>query len=130
MPSKEDGSNKIIFSLPGNPASALVTFNLFVLPSLRKLSGYPSSSWSLTRIKVQIADAMRLDDSRPEFHRVRIQPIPDPPYLGAVSTGGQRSSRASSMAVANGLVCLPVAEREHKTVEKGEIVDAVLYASL
>src|SRR3954470_15490805 len=30
---------KVVFSLPGNPASALVCFHLFVLPSLHKLSG-------------------------------------------------------------------------------------------
>src|SRR4051812_47994707 len=30
---------KIIFSLPGNPASAIVTLHLFVLPSLHYASG-------------------------------------------------------------------------------------------
>ena len=32
--------NKLIFALPGNPASAIVTFYLFVLPGLRKMAGY------------------------------------------------------------------------------------------
>ncbi len=31
--------SKVIFSLPGNPAGALVTFHLFVLPSLHQMSG-------------------------------------------------------------------------------------------
>ena len=51
-PSK--GGNTPIFSLPGNPASALVTFHLFVLPALRKLSGWNSDRCQLPRIRVQV----------------------------------------------------------------------------
>ncbi|KAB8074802.1 MoeA, N-terminal and linker domain-containing protein, partial [Aspergillus leporis] len=36
---QQERETKLIFSLPGNPASALVTLNLFVLPSLHKLMG-------------------------------------------------------------------------------------------
>ena len=36
---KNFSKRKFIFSLPGNPVSALVTFQLFVLPALKKLSG-------------------------------------------------------------------------------------------
>jgi molybdopterin molybdotransferase len=32
---------KLIFGLPGNPVSAAVTFLLFVLPALRRVSGWP-----------------------------------------------------------------------------------------
>ncbi|CAD6974466.1 unnamed protein product [Tilletia controversa] len=32
--------DRLLFALPGNPASALVCFYVFVLPSLRKLAGY------------------------------------------------------------------------------------------
>jgi len=31
--------NTLIFSLPGNPVSTFVTFNLFVIPSIKLLSG-------------------------------------------------------------------------------------------
>nr|XP_060475716.1 gephyrin [Panthera onca] len=34
-----DGVRKIIFALPGNPVSAVVTCNLFVVPALRKMQG-------------------------------------------------------------------------------------------
>lgn len=36
------GQKKYFFGLPGNPVSALVTFHLFVLPALRKMSGDPN----------------------------------------------------------------------------------------
>lgn len=39
----KDGKGKrqmLVFGLPGNPVSSIVTFNLVVLPVLRKLSGW------------------------------------------------------------------------------------------
>lgn len=39
----------MVFGLPGNPVSSLVTFNLVVLPALRRLAGWQvKSCWSLT----------------------------------------------------------------------------------
>lgn len=35
----------LVFGLPGNPASAMVAFWLFVRPALRRLSGYEDSFW-------------------------------------------------------------------------------------
>jgi molybdopterin molybdotransferase len=35
--------NSKIFSLPGNPVSCFVTFNLLVLPAFKLMSGYPES---------------------------------------------------------------------------------------
>ena len=43
-----------LFALPGNPASALVTFHIFVVPALRKLGGWPSSRCRLPSIRVQV----------------------------------------------------------------------------
>lgn len=120
---------KVIFSLPGNPASALVTYSLFVLPCLRKMGGMEKSSWELPRVKVSLGEDMKLDPSRPEFHRVSISTMRQAPYLQARSTGGQRSSTASSMAKANGLVCLPAGKAEDSP-RRGDIIDAVLISSL
>ncbi|KZS97806.1 hypothetical protein SISNIDRAFT_481693 [Sistotremastrum niveocremeum HHB9708] len=119
---------KPIFGLPGNPASALVTFYLFVLPSIRKLGGWRDNACQLPSIPVQIADDMRLDP-RPEFHRVIIRRTGD--KLVAYSTGGQRSSRAASLSGANGLVALPSTKDSGRTsVSKGEILDAVVIGEL
>ena len=48
------GGQTPIFALPGNPASALVTFYLFVLPALRKLGGWKLDRCQLPRIRVQV----------------------------------------------------------------------------
>lgn len=45
---------KPIFALPGNPASALVTFYIFVVPALRKLGGWPEEKCQLPRVRVQV----------------------------------------------------------------------------
>lgn len=49
-----NGRKKPIFALPGNPASALVTFNVFVVPALRRLGGWPSDLCQLPRVKVKV----------------------------------------------------------------------------
>ena len=46
--------NTAIFALPGNPASALVTFYLFVVPALRRLSGLADHACQLPRVKVKV----------------------------------------------------------------------------
>ena len=38
--SAEQSQRLIVFGLPGNPVSSIVTFNLVVLPALRKLAGW------------------------------------------------------------------------------------------
>jgi len=123
---------KNIFALPGNPASALVTFHLFVLPSLRKAAGY--EPWELPRVRVVAEQDFPLDP-RPEFHRVSVAMRQDG-RLGARSTGGQRSSRIGSAMAANAVVALPakgaVGEKREKAgvIPKGETVDAVLWGQI
>lgn len=130
---------KVVFALPGNPASALVTFYIFVLPSLRKLAGYPAHSppssqaanpWSLASIPVTLASEMRLDP-RPEFHRVILRSECSQ-GLVAYSTGNQRSSAMHSMASANALIALPPLQNGEMKIklQAGEKAPAILLGSL
>jgi len=123
-----NGVSKPVFALPGNPASALVTFHIFVVPALRKLGGWLESSLQLPRVQVQLQDEMRLDP-RTEFHRVVIKA--ETGGLKAYSTGGQRSSRVASLSGANGLVVLPhKKEGGPSTVRSGEWIDAVMIGEI
>ncbi|KAJ5636361.1 MoeA C-terminal domain IV [Penicillium longicatenatum] len=136
---QQERKSKIIFSLPGNPASALVTLNLFVLPSLHKLSGLGESSqaiatkpWmapqlGLPRVAVVLTHHFPLDPKRTEYHRAVVTGSRSDGRLYATSTGvegvGQRSSRVGSIARANALVVL----RPGRGVGiKGEIVEALM----
>lgn len=119
---------KFMFALPGNPASALVTFYVFVIPALRKLGGWPSERCHLPRVQVKLGDAMRLD-SRVEFHRVIVKAGEE--GLRATSTGGQRSSRVASLSGANGLVQLPTKrEGGPDRLEAGSYANAVIIGEL
>ena len=124
----EGNKSKPIFALPGNPASALVTFHVFVVPALRKLGGWPQELCQLPRVYVKLQNSMRLDP-RTEFHRVIIRAGTD--GIEASSTGGQRSSRVASLSGANGLVVLPPKkESGPQNLELGEKVEAVMIGEI
>ena len=73
-------------------------------------------------------DNMRLD-SRTEFHRVSI--VSTVQGIQAHSTGGQRSSRATSLSGANGLVVLPQKSTvSQDQLKAGENADAILIGEL
>ena len=120
-----DPATKLIFSLPGNPASAVVTSHLFVLPSLLHSSG-KERAHGLAQVRVILEEEVRCDPKRPEYHRVAIFAGRDG-FLHANSTGGQRSSKVASLRRANGLLVLPAKEG---TVAKGEMSDALLMGRL
>ncbi|KAK4103502.1 hypothetical protein N658DRAFT_522185 [Parathielavia hyrcaniae] len=116
--------SKVIFSLPGNPASAMVTFHLFVLPSLQQMSGI--SPPGLPRVPVVLSHDFPLDRSRPEYHRAVVS-IGKDGVLYATSTGGQRSSRVGSLKGANALLCMPSGP---EPLRKGTKVEALLMGNL
>ncbi|KAK7033547.1 hypothetical protein VNI00_012771 [Paramarasmius palmivorus] len=120
--------SKPIFALPGNPASALVTFYVFVLPALRRLGGWPDRLCQLPTVPVEIQTPMKLD-TRTEFHRVIIRSEEE--GLKAFSTGGQRSSRVASLSGANGLIVLPQKQAGSPDVlEKGAKAKAIVIGEL
>ncbi|WKT46165.1 MoaB/Mog domain [Fusarium oxysporum f. sp. vasinfectum] len=126
VPVKDNSGQRVtktIFSLPGNPASALVTFHLFVLPSLHKLSG--ASTKGLPRVPAVISHDFPLDP-RPEYHRAVVTVGKDG-LLSATSTGGQRSSKVGSLRSANALVILPSGKGK---LEKGSKVEVLLLSAV
>ncbi|KAI0331312.1 hypothetical protein GY45DRAFT_1353476 [Cubamyces sp. BRFM 1775] len=117
-----------IFALPGNPASALVMFHVFVIPALRKLGGWPDARCRLPSVRVQIQESMRLDP-RPEYHRAIVKSSVS--GFKAYSTGGQRSSRVASLKGANGLIALPArSERGPSKLEIGDVVEAIMIGEM
>ena len=91
-----------IFGLPGNPVSALLTFELFVRPALLRLQG-----------KVQLqrprASARLLEDvQKPPHLRFFGRAIYDPASGTVRTTGPQGSGILRSMALANCLLDLPI----------------------
>jgi len=111
-----------VFGLPGNPVSAMVTFELFVRPALRRLGG---------------ADVI----DRPRLRALALEPIANPGsrrgYLrvtltagahgyGACLTGDQGSAILRSMVLADGLAVVA----PDTTIGAGESVDVIVLRSL
>lgn len=115
---------RLIFSLPGNPASAVVTLHLFVLPSLRQAAGI--SPPELPKVYVTLDNDISPDPQRPEYHRAVVT-ARDDGLLHASSTGGQRSSRVGSIKAANALLCLPARQER---MGKGTRVAALLIGQI
>jgi molybdopterin molybdotransferase len=95
-----------VFGLPGNPASALVTFEVFVRPALRALQGLPGDGRLHAWVRLD------RDHEKPRdltvFVRARIGPLPRGPGLPwAEPLRTQKSGDLSSLLGADALVVLP-----------------------
>lgn len=92
-----------VVGLPGNPVSALVTFELFVRPMIRRMMGL--SGDGRTRVRARVDEALGKDVARRAYLRVRAAAEAD--GYRAVSAGGQASSQLLTLASANALLVVP-----------------------
>jgi molybdopterin molybdotransferase len=89
------------FGLPGNPVSAMVTFDVLVRPALLKMAGKPNQ----TPIQHAILDEDLRSDGRRAYLRVRL--ARENGQLVARTTGTQSSGALTSMVLADGLLIVP-----------------------
>jgi len=113
----EDGPGPCVFGLPGNPVSAMVTFELFVRPLLLRLAGHSV----LTRPLVRAVHAETLRKKAGRVHFVRVTLAREGERLVARSTGNQSSGVLRSMALAQGLLVFPAAATELAAGTQAEV---------
>jgi molybdopterin molybdotransferase len=92
-----------VFGLPGNPVSAMVTFELFVRPALLKMCG--RRRLTRPRVHARALAPVANPGSRRGYLRVQLEPIEQ--GLGARLTGEQGSAILRSMVAADGLAVVP-----------------------
>lgn len=109
----------LVFSLPGNPVSTMVTFEMFVRPALRKLQGVTPAVRPFA--KARLAEPVRKRPERVQFLRVQVRL--EEGRLVASSSGDQNTGIVRTMIRANGIAVLP-AEKDH--FEAGEEVELLL----
>lgn len=97
--------DRLVFGLPGNPVSSMVTFCLFVHPALRALQGAPGEP---ERVTALLAEDVRRAPGREQAVRVRLQDRDGARH--AVPTGPQGSHILTSMIGARGLALVPAGE--------------------
>lgn len=96
----------LVFGLPGNPVSALVCFELFVRPAIRKRLGYDEPGPTVTTLP--LAEAVAEVNDRPTYRPGRLEPgetgltVRPLPWLGAPDLRG--------MLAADALIVLPPGE--------------------
>jgi molybdopterin molybdotransferase len=100
------------FGLPGNPVSAMVTFDVFVRPTLLKLSGRRDS---VPTVEATLRETLK-SDGRRSYIRVKLSR--ENGKIVAHSTGTQSSGALMSMVLADGLLIIPEDVTEAKAGEQ------------
>jgi molybdopterin molybdotransferase len=100
-------ADRLVFGLPGNPVSAMVTFTLFVRPALLVLQG----GMEAERATARLAAPVRRNPEREQAVRVLLATSPEG-ALEATTTGPQGSHLVSSLLGADALALIPAGEGE------------------
>jgi molybdenum cofactor synthesis domain-containing protein len=109
----------LIFGLPGNPVSSLVTFELFIRTAIRQIIGATDVDRPVVRVTLEEPTA---PSDRIEYQRGIVRVGPDGTLL-ARSTGMQRSSRLASFIGANAFLVIAPRETNYAA---GETIDALM----
>jgi molybdopterin molybdotransferase len=99
--------NQYAFGLPGNPVSAMVTFQLFARPALRALQG---ADPSVTRATAVLDGPIEANSDRDQAVRCRLRVADDGWHVEP--TGPQGSHVISSMLGAGALAIVPAGGRD------------------
>lgn len=107
-----------VLGLPGNPASASLTFLLFGVPLLRTLQGdgaaLPRSSWAV------VGGSLERRAGRKEFLRATLDTTANPPVVRVLPN--QASGAVTSLARADALIIL---EADRERLREGEAVEVI-----
>jgi molybdopterin molybdotransferase len=109
---------RLVFGLPGNPVSAMVTFHLFARPAIRALQGAdPGIRGGVARLD----EPLRRNPKRDQMVRVRLERTDDGPV--ARPTKVQGSHVLTSMLGADALARVPAGEGD---IAAGDRIDIEL----
>ena len=106
---------KLVFGLPGNPVSAVVTFSLFARPGIAALQGATLDGMLTTEAK--LAHAVRRNPIREQAIRVRLERSNG--AIIAFPNGPQGSNLVTSLVGADALALIPAGPGE---IEAGATV--------
>jgi molybdopterin molybdotransferase len=109
---------RLVFGLPGNPVSAMVTFELFARPTILALAG--RRQVMRPRLRARALDPISNPGHRRGYLRVTL--VRDGDEYGARLTGDQGSAILRSMVEADGLAVVP----GDTVVGKGEHVEVIV----
>jgi molybdopterin molybdotransferase len=112
-----------VIGLPGNPVSALVTFELFARPMIRAMLGL--SGDGRVHLDVRPRERIAKDPERRAFLRVAVSN--EAGDMVARPTGGQGSAQLRPLAEANALLVVPEGE---EAADPSRRYEAILFGAL
>ena len=104
----------------GNPVSAMVSFEVFVRPALRKMQGY--AAFFRRTVKVTLEEDVKIAAKLTHFLRAIVTRAPDGTFTARL-TGIQSSAALTSMAKANALLIVPETSQR---VARGSTLNALM----
>jgi molybdopterin molybdotransferase len=116
--------DRVVFGLPGNPVSCLVSFHLFARPALRKAMGEEGALFP-PMVHARVQGALKGAADRRVY--VRVHMVAQEGELHAHPLASQGSGSLTSMIGANGLA---VVEAGTLGVEAGTVVPVLLIGAL
>ncbi len=114
-----DGEGAFVFGLPGNPVSAMVTFELFVRPLLLALGGRRERA--RPELEAIAGEAFHKNPGREHYIRVFLERRAGGTVV-ARTTGNQSSGVLRSMTLADGLLVFPTAASEIAAGERARVI--------
>jgi molybdopterin molybdotransferase len=108
---------KLVFGLPGNPVSAMITFHLFARPALRALAG--ADPTAATRARAVLDVAVKRSPTREQVIRCRLDTKDDGFHVRP--TKEQGSHVLTSMLGAGAYALVPTGEGQVSAGERVEI---------
>jgi len=104
----EGDAGPLVFGLPGNPVSAMMTFEQFARPALLRMAG--RRDLFRPTLRAELAERLTKKAGRLHFVRVRLERRGD--RVLARSTGNQSSGALRSLTLAEGLLVFPAEATE------------------
>jgi molybdopterin molybdotransferase len=111
----------LVFGLPGNPASSLVCFELFVRPAIQILAARPRAAWHLPRAVARLVAPAKSPPDRPVFLPCRLRSSGSD-GLEAEPLPWTGSSDLVGLATADGLLALPAGGGRHEPGAEVEVL--------
>jgi molybdopterin molybdotransferase len=123
----EEGEGPLVFGLPGNPVSAMVTFEQFIRPAIRKATGH--RAWFRPVVRARLTETLTKKAGR--LHFVRVKLAAKDGRIEATSTGSQSSGVLRSMTLADGLLVFPAeaTEMPADAEVRVQVIDEQFFAS-
>ena len=112
---------QLVFGLPGNPVSALIVFQQFVAPYLRRLSGETSRLPGRPLVRARLTASYGSDPGKEDYVRVQVRETADG-YVAEPLLG--KSTLIMTMVEGDGIIIVP---ENLEGLEAGAEVDVHLF---